>query len=549
MNQHASYPEQPATSPSLTEPARPARLKSIPGAAVTGRALWAAARLRVAQWDLLSASPDSLRKAQLRTLLSHCRTAATTEFGRAHRLGAVRDDEDFRQHVPLRTYADFEPFLERMRKGARDVLWPGLIPYYGQSSGTSATAARNKFLPISLAQIRWQQRAGFDVMARYLALSGDTGVTGGYMLGLFPPGIVKKEGPVGVASNPGLMQLHMPLLSRPVVLPRQAVRDIEDYDRKLDTIAATYLDHDVRVITGTSCWFSILFDRVLAAARARGRRVQTVQQVWPNLRVLVGGGVPAEPYRRLIDERMGRHLALMDNYNATEGGIFAATDRFDDDALLVIPDRGVYFEFVPRGQEGPGAPRVPLWHVQTGVDYSVALTTSSGLFAYEIGDYVRFSSVFPHRLRFSGRKSGVLSLTQELTTQGEIERAVAAAAEHSGATVIDFAAGPDVGVGGTAKGRYTFFVEFDRPPADRAAFARAVDGSLCDQNRVYREHRAGDVAILAPELVPLPRGATRRFMSQLGQTSVQNKFPHIVDQRKSELLRSLASATTTRGDE
>ena len=243
---------------------RSKRVKSIPGASITGPALWAAAKVRVAQWDQIARSPERVRRLQLDTLLSHCRTAADTEFGRAHGLGRVRSDDDFRRRVPLRPYADFEPYLERMRKGARDVLWPGLIPYYGQSSGTSSTAALNKFLPVSMPQIRWQQRAGFDVMARYLALSGDKQVTGGFTLGLFPPGIVKREGEVGIASNPGLMQLHIPRFSRAMLLPKPEVRDIEDYDKKLTTIAETYLDWDVRVVTGTTCWFSILFDKLIA---------------------------------------------------------------------------------------------------------------------------------------------------------------------------------------------------------------------------------------------------------------------------------------------
>lgn len=524
-------------------------MKSIPGASITGPALWAAAKVRVAQWDQIARSPERVRRLQLDTLLSHCRTAADTEFGRAHGLGRVRSDDDFRRRVPLRPYADFEPYLERMRKGARDVLWPGLIPYYGQSSGTSSTAALNKFLPVSMPQIRWQQRAGFDVMARYLALSGDKQVTGGFTLGLFPPGIVKREGEVGIASNPGLMQLHIPRFSRAMLLPKPEVRDIEDYDKKLTTIAETYLDWDVRVVTGTTCWFSILFDKLIAAARARGRNVSTVAEIWPNLGALFGGGVAAEPYRKVIADRMGRPFTLIDNYNATEGGIFAVTDRTDDDALLMIADRGVYFEFVRRGEDDrPDAPRVPLWRVEPDVDYSVVLTTSSGLFGYVIGDYVRFSSLFPHRMRFAGRKSGVLSLTQELMTQMEIEHAVSAAAGAVPSGVVDFACGPDVGVGGTAKGRYTLFVEFDRPPADDAAFARAFDDELCRQNRVYREHRRNEVAILAPEIVALPRGATRKFMEALGQTSVQHKFPHIVNEGRARLLRTMAEQSQHAGD-
>lgn len=523
-------------------------MKSIPGSFITGRALWAAARVRVSSWDKLAASRERLREVQLSTLMSHVRKAERTEFGRAHGFSEIHSAEEFQKRVPLRSYADFEPQLARMRKGEKDVLWPGLIPYYGQSSGTSHTAAKNKFLPISMEQIRWQQKAGFDVTSRYLMLTGDTGLTAGFILALLPPSVIKKEGPVGIASNPGIMQLHLPRLSRPLAIPKAPVRDIENYSNKLDQIAATYLDYDVRGITGTSCWFSIFFDRLIAAAKAKGRDVKLVKDVWPNLKVCFGGGVSAESYRQIIDDRVGRHTVLMDNYNATEGGIFAVTYSFKDDSLLVIPDRGVYFEFVKRGTEqDPKAPRVSLCDVEVDVDYSVVLTTCSGLFAYQIGDYVRFSSTFPHKLRFAGRASGVLSLTQELMTQLEIERAVGAATAATESSPVEFAAGPEVGVGGTAKGRYLVFVEFERPPKDYNEFARLLDQSLCEQNRVYREHRQADVAILAPEVVPLQRGTTRRFMEALGQSSVQQKFPHILDEQRGRLMKSLATDSPSTG--
>lgn len=507
---------------------------------IAGPALWAAAKLRVAQWDHRARSPE---QAQTATLLAHCATAAHTEFGRAHRLGEVRSYKDFAARVPTRSYAGFEPYLTRMRKGERDILWPGLIPYYGQSSGTSQTAALHKFLPISKEQIGWQQRAGFDLVARYLTLTDDRSLISGYTVGLLPPAVIKPDGPVGITTNPGLMSLHMPWVSKQLFLPKSPLREMEDYDRKLDAIAEAYLDYDVIGLSGTTCWFSIFLDRLLAVARTKGRRADCVSQIWPNLRVLFGGGVHAEPYRAIINQRIGRTsgqpVVLIDNYNATEGGILAATDSLTDDAMRIVPDRGVFFEFVPRESHGRSdAPRVPLWEVETGRDYSVILTTSSGLFAYEIGDFVRFTSVFPHRLQFAGRASGVLSVTQELTTHLELEQAVAHAAAQHPCTMVDFAASSEVGVDGTAKGRYVFFFEFDRRPADLAEFGAAVDRELCKLNRVYREHRANNVAILPPVVTPLARGATRKFMEALGQASVQNKFPRIVDERRRDVLRT-----------
>ena len=511
------------------------------GASVTGPLVRGLARIRVAQWDRRARDP---RPAQLATLLSHCRSAAATEFGRAHGLAGVRTYRDFQTRVPARAYADFESWLERMRQGERDVLWPGLIPFYGQSSGSSNTAAQHKFLPISREQIRWQQKAGFDLVARYLVLSGDRDLTGGYALGLFPPSVVRSESPgVEVGSNPGIMLRHVPRLVRRVALPRPPVRDILDYDAKLTAIAEHYLEHDVRSVAGTTCWFPVFFDRLLQTARGRGRRAASVAEIWPHLRVLFGGGVYAEPYRGIIEERVGRPIIIMDNYNATEGGVFAVTDRLDDSGMLVLPDRGVFFEFVPRPQHGrPDASRVPLWEVEPDVDYSVVLTTAAGLFAYYVGDFVRFTSTFPHRLQFVGRPSGVLSLTQELTSFIEIERAVAAGCAAERCTLVDYAAATEVGVDGTGKGRYVLFVEFEREPDDLGRFTAAIDRELMHQNRVYGEHRTRDVAILAPRLVPLAAGATRRFMEQIGYRSVQNKFPRILDEKRRDLLAALSRA-------
>src|SRR5215469_13061120 len=430
------------------------------GGGVIGPLAWTAATARVTAWDRLAGDRKALRKAQLAALRENCRAAAPTEFGRAHRLGEVSSHEDFQARVPLRPYAEFEPYLERMRRGARDVLWPGLIRFYGQSSGSSQTIAQHKFLPISEQQIRWQQKAAFDVVARYVSHVGHARFLGGYTLGLFPPSTLKPDGPVSNTNNPGLMQRNVPWPLREGVLPKPDLRDIPDYDEKLERMAAAYLDHDVRALSGTTCWFSLFFDKLLRAAQARNLRASTVSDLWPNLEVLFGGGINAEPYRPVIEKRVGRPVVIMDNYNATEGGIFAVTDRIGEPGTLMVPDRGVFFEFVAASEHGkPDARRLALWEIEPGVDYSIAVTTASGLFGYLVGDLVQFQSVFPHRMEFVGRTSGVLSLTQELTSFVEIERAIDAAVRATSCSVVEFSAGAEVAVGGTGKGRYQLLVE------------------------------------------------------------------------------------------
>lgn len=512
-------------------------LKAVPAAGLIGPALQAAAKIRISQWNARSLQP---KQVQLDTLLKHCRAASNTEFGRIHKFNQIRTYDDFKKQVPLRSYAEFEPYLDRMRNGARDILWPGLIPFYGQSSGSSNTAAKHKFLPISIEQIRWQKKAAFDLLAQYLVLTGDRTFSGGFNLGLFPPSLLKFESPgVYTGSNPGVMLRFIPAAAKMTAIPRPPIRDIPEYEEKISAIAENYFSFDVRSISGTTCWFTIMFERLLATAKKRGLPFSTISEIWPNLRVLFGGGVHAEPYRKVITQQIGRPIVLIDNYNATEGGIFAATDRLGEPGMLMLPDRGVFFEFVPRSEHGkPDATRVPLWEVEPFVDYSVVLSTSSGLFGYYIGDFVRFLSTFPHRLEFTGRASGVLSLTQELTSYLEIERSVSFANEQNSCTTVDYTASSEVGFDESGKGRYVFFVEFHQPPSDLESYIKAIDHELCNQNRVYREHRSKNVAILPPRLVCLAPGITKKFMAAIKYNSVQNKFPRIINAGQMQILNS-----------
>ncbi len=483
-------------------------------------------------------------RVQHETLLSHCRFASNTAFGRAHALGTVRSHADFCKRVPLRSYVDFEPYVARLQRGERDVLWPGVIPYLARSAGSSSQSPKQlKMLPISHQQIGWQRKQAFDVLARYLVMAGDRRFTAGYTLGLLQPPTIARRGAVGLTSNPRLMQLHVPKVARMLSLPRGAVRDIEANEEKFRALAEAYLDYDVRAIAGTTCWFTVFFDRVLAAARARGRSVSTVHEVWPNLRGLFGGGVHAGSYRSIIDARVGGKTVLVDTYNATEGGCFAITDRNGDESMLMLPDRGVFFEFIPRSELDRSAPtRLSLTMVEPHVEYAVAVSTASGLFGYLMGDVVRFSSVFPHRLTFSGRVSGEISIAHEMTTARQIEDAVHAAAAQNDCTLVEFAASAELASEGSAVGRYMVFAEFERPPDDVASLARDIDRGLCESNRLYRKHRAGDVGILPLTVIPLARGAAQRFADAAGRSGLQQKFPHIVGNAERELLRALRRA-------
>ena len=512
-------------------------LKGSPYPAVLGRALLAVARVQVARWDRALLSVEEQQERVLRSIVGH---AAGTEFGRRFDFRGVKTHADFVRRVPIGDYDRFSPYIERMRHGEKNLLVPEFVRYYGNSSGSS-NHGKSKFLPIAERQIAHQRRAGADTLMRYLVHANDAAFLSGFTLGLFPSTVMKPEGATLVTSNPALMITRVPAFARPVYLPEDDIRRMTDYSAKLSAIADRYFDHDVRALTGTTCWFPVMLEKLLETARARGRQARTVQDIWPNLRVLFGGGVSSEPYLPIIRKLIGREdVTLVDSYNATEGGIYAASDHSGERGMLMLPHRGTFFEFVPLEERTQGTrTRVPLWGVEPERAYAIVVTTASGLYAYELGDIVRFTSTSPLRIEFMGRLSGCLSLTQELTTHVEVERAVTHALTACGCRSVDFGAAADVGVAGGAKSRYVLFVEFDEGagPADLGSFATAFDEGMCAQNRVYREHRVGDVAIVAPRVVPLPRGGARRFLDTVTRGNVQGKFPRILDDaRRDDLL-------------
>ncbi len=512
------------------------RLVRSPYPTVVSRTLRLAARAFVHRWDRALLDVQRVQEATLAELVHHARD---TEFGRAHDFDRIHDHGDFIRRVPLGDYDSLSPYIDRMRSGQSNLLVPEFVRYFANSSGSS-NHGKAKFLPITARQIRFQRGAGTDTLMRHLRESGDADFFTGFTLALFPPTTMKREGATLVTSNPALMATKMPRITRPVYLPDGRVQKIANYEEKLKVIAERYLDHDVRAVAGTTCWFTLLFEHVLAAARARGRYAPTVSDIWPNLRVLFGGGVAAPAYLPAIRRLVGRNdITLVDTYNATEGGVYAASSVSDLAGMLVLPHRGVFFEFVPLEARGrSNTVREPLWRVEPDRPYSIVVTTASGLYAYELGDIVRFPSVAPLRIEFVGRLGGCLSITQELTTHVEIERAVAQASRDCACTTLDFGAAAEIGVGGSAKSRYALFVEFQDggTPSDLDAFAVAFDRELCAQNRVYREHRNGEVALLPPVVMPLARGGARRFLEQITGGNVQGKFPRIVDETKKKLL-------------
>lgn len=494
-----------------------------------GQGLVLAAGLRGRQLERHAADP---RRAQLRTLRQLMRQASGTAFGRQYGLGEVRTPRQLALRLPIHSYEDMEPWILRARDGERDVIWPGRIRYFARSSGTSS--GRNKTLPITSASIRQQRKGGFDSIAAWLRKTGDASLFdkqaillgGSSELQVLPSGAL-----YGV--NTGIMANHIPFFVQHVYRPSPEIRRLEDWDEKLDRLVAETLDADVRLVAGTPSWFPGLFDRLIEASRARGRQASTVRDIWPNLKLLTGGGINFEPYRALLEQRFGGPVPYLDVYNSSEGGVMGVQDALDCREMLLLPDAGVFYEFVPLDRWGdPDPPRLALWETERDVSYAVVITTLNGLYGYALGDVLRFTSVFPHHFVFEGRTSAFLNVHGEKLSQRALERAIRRVSADEQVEIADFTVSVSFDPHGGP--RHVWWIEPRGSCPDPDHLARRIDEVLKQDSPIYASHRRGHEGLQAPRVRIVPRGGFHRWMRERGKLGGQNKVPRVMQTPEDE---------------
>ncbi len=463
---------------------------------------------------------------------------ARTQFGREHDLGRVRSLADLRRAVPLGDYAARKPWWERARAGEQNVFWPGLVRHWALSSGTTSG---EKFLPVSDATIASQKRGGFDALVPHL-VDPRASLFGGKLLFLGGSTALRRHGSVWLGDNTGIMARHVPRLMRRWHAPDRFIRDLTAWEHKVAAAAAQTAAADLRMLAGVPSWIVLFGEAVLAHCRTQGRSVANLGEVWPNLQLFVHGGVTFAPYAERVQTLLGRPLRMVDTYSASEGGMLAVQDDAALPAMLPLLDRGAVFEFVPAEELGkPDARRLFAHEVEPGVDYAVAVTTDAGIVSYLIGDLVRFVSTNPLRLLFAGRVAHTLNAFGEHVSGGELERAIAAAARATAASVEEFAVATDYPVPGEPMGCHCYYVQFHRAPGEPQAFARELDRVLQDGNEDYATHRS--YGLRPPVVEAVPAGTFLELLRRRGKVGGQHKVPRVLDDRwRADLLALCAPA-------
>jgi hypothetical protein len=466
---------------------------------------------------------------QERQLVALVRHAENTRFGREHSFAKIKTIADFQARVPLRRYEDmwrdyWQPEFPRLA----DCTWPGTISYFALSSGT--TSGATKYIPCSREMNRANDRAALDVLAHHITNRPSSRVLGGksFMLGGSTE-LTELAPGIHAGDLSGIAAARVPFWARPYIYPPRELALIADWEKKIELLSHGILDEDIRVIAGTPSWLLIFFERLFALKPEREPRLAAFS---PNLELIIHGGVNFAPYRPQFEALLaGSHAETREVYPASEGFI-AAQDRGPGEGLRLIPDNGLFYEFVPLAELAAATPtRHWVANIELGLDYAVVVTSCAGLWAYVMGDTVKFVEHKPSRLLVTGRTSYTLSSFGEHLTGGEIDDAVGAAASAIGAQIVDFAVGAVFPDRESSRGGHHFLVEFSTPspnPADAQRFVQILDDVLSRRNDDYRAHRSGGFGLNPPQLRALPRGTFEAWMKSRGQLGGQHKVPRVI---------------------
>jgi hypothetical protein len=463
--------------------------------------------------------PVATQRAVLRKLIAGGQHSA---FGKEHRLDRVTDHTGLVQAVPLRDYEGLRPWIERIVHGERDVLWPGLPLYLCKTSGTTSGA---KYIPITKASLPNHIGSARRALLAYIAHSGNTGFVDGKMIFLQGSPVLDRKGAIPSGRLSGIVANHVPRYLQKNRLPSFATNSITDWETKVEAIVSETMHADLRLISGIPAWVQMYFERLLARTGKANLR-----EVFPDFSLFVYGGVNYAPYRSRMEALIGGHVDSVELFPASEGFI-AYQDQGPDEGLLLVLDSGIYYEFIPVGELGkPHARRLSIGEVELGVNYALVLHTNAGLWGYEIGDTVKFTSLKPPRIKVTGRTKHYTSAFGEHVIAEEVEGALKEAFTAQPCEVAEFTVAPQLS---PAEGLpyHEWFIEFAVPPAELDAFARTIDQALQRRNPYYKDLITGHV--LRPLVITaVPRGGFAAWMKARGMNDAQSKVPRLANDRK-----------------
>lgn len=448
--------------------------------------------------------------------------AAGTEFGRTHDFLNVKTYNDFKEKVPVRDYEEFQPYIDQLKQGKPDILWPGIPEYFAKTSGTTSGT---KYIPMTRESTPFHVSTARNSLFNYLVETGKRTVFDGKMLYLSGSPELQKTGGINTGRLSGIVNHQIPGWLKSSKLPGHKINCMDAWDDKVSAIVKESAPHDVRLVGGIPPWVQMYYEELL---KFTGK--SAVKEVFPNLSLFVYGGVNYEPYRSKLESLVGESIDSIETFPASEG-FFAFQDKYPSEGLLLNVNAGMFYEFIPTNQIHDESPdRLTLSEVSTGVDYVLIMSSNAGLWAYNIGDTVEFVNLNPPRLIVTGRVKHFISAFGEHVIGKEVEQAILEASRILGIQVIEFTVAPQVN---PEQGLpyHEWFIELTGFTGHVEKLEKIIDESMQLQNIYYRDLIEGK--ILRPARVRLMKPhAFRDYMQSIGKLGGQNKVPRLSNDRR-----------------
>ncbi|HTF80535.1 MAG TPA: GH3 auxin-responsive promoter family protein [Cytophagales bacterium] len=488
---------------------------------------------RIHQIELFMKYPQDVQNELLKKLIS---TAQSTEWGKKHGFSSTVNANDFRERVPLSTYEDLFPYIDRLMKGEDNLLWPGKIKWFAKSSGT--TNARSKFIPVSKESLEdCHYKGGKDMLSLFINNKPDTKVFTGKGLSIGGSHQVNPLNPDSFYGDvSAVIMQNLPFWAQFIRTPTLEIALMDDWEQKIERMAEYTMNENVTSLLGVPTWTILLLQRILEKT---GK--SSIAEVWPNLEVFLHGAVAFGPYRGLFDNIISNpSMNYMEIYNASEG-FFGIEDVLGTKDMLLMLDYGIFYEFIPLDEIDKDQPKTLLLEeVELDKNYAIVISTNAGLWRYVIGDTVKFTSKYPYRIRITGRTKHFINAFGEELIIENAESALAKAIQVTGAEISNFTAAP-VYLESNSKGGHEWLIEFHKEPDNLDTFINTLDKTLREVNSDYDAKRAGDKAMIKPLVRVMPQGTFYNWLKSKGKLGGQYKVPRLSNNREilEEILHSI----------
>jgi hypothetical protein len=479
---------------------------------------------RISQIEIFKKYPFETQQETLYRLLAK---AADTEWGKKFRYSSIVSIKEYQTRFPVQRYEDIIPYVERLRKGEANLLWPGEIKWFAKSSGTTST--KSKFIPMSREALEdCHYRAAKDILVLYTLSRPETRIFSGKSLTLGGSHRMNQFSNDSLYGDLSAILIeNAPFWVDIIRTPRQKIALLEDFEEKLNLITKSTVNENVTSISGVPSWYLVLIKQILAFTGKKN-----LLEVWPNLEVFFHGGVSFTPYREQFRKLIaGDQMNYMETYNASEGFFGIQDDPLSTDMLLML-DYGIFYEFIPADKiDNDNPPVYSIIEVEKGINYALIISTNGGLWRYMMGDTVVFTCLDPYRFRISGRTKHFINVFGEEVIIDNAEKALEIACKSTNAIVAEYTAGP-VFMDTVSKGSHEWIIEFEELPNDLDIFMENLDNALKSLNSDYEAKRYKDLNLVKPVVRSVARGTFNEWLKTKNKFGGQNKVPRLSNSRE-----------------